>query len=169
MSRRFGHILVVLAAALLTGCGRPKVIPEDEFVSLYVDMFIADQWLRDHPDEKKVADTTLFFDPLFHEHGYTFEDYDISVSYYVARPDRFSDITTRVADELKRLYSEMQEGEGRRDEDDSAYEAVDFRADSLWTDGLSIWPRKPRDTLARRNLVELKEMPFSMKTTHKAK
>ena len=117
MPCRFGHILLVLAAALLTGCGRPKVIPEDELVSLYVDMFIADQWLRDHPDEKKVADTTLFFDPLFREHGYTFEDY----------------------------------------------------ADSLWTDGLSIWPRKSRDTLARENFVELKEMPLSMKTRHKAK
>ena len=91
-------------------------------------MFIADQWLRDHPDEKKVADTTLFFDPLFREHGYTFEDYDRSVSYYVARPDRFSDITTRVADELKRMYAEMQEEEGRRDEGDSVYEVVDFRA-----------------------------------------
>ena len=169
MPCRFGHILLVLAAALLTGCGRPKVIPEDELVSLYVDMFIADQWLRDHPEEKKVADTTLFFDPLFREYGYTFEDYDRSVSYYVARPDRFSDITTRVADELKRMYAEMQEEEGRRDEGDSVYEAVDFRADSLWTDGLSLWPRKSRDTLARGNLVELKEMPLSMKTRHKAK
>ena len=92
MPCRFGHILLVLAAALLTGCGRPKVIPEDELVSLYVDMFIADQWINQNFKASKTADTTMVYEAIFRSYGYGEEDYRRSVDHYIQDPDRFARI-----------------------------------------------------------------------------
>ena len=67
------HILLLLLVlpCLLTGCAqRGRVIPEEKMSRIYEDMLLADQWLRDHPDSRKAADTTLFFDPIFKRYGY---------------------------------------------------------------------------------------------------
>lgn len=136
--------MVLAAALLVAGCGRAEVIPEKDMTEIYVDMFIADQWLRDHDEEKERADTTLFFDPVFRKYGYTFEDYDKSVSYYVAHPDKFSDITVRVAEELKKRADQMREL-WDKSRTSSGYETQDFSSDTLWA---SFFP--VRDSLTSR-------------------
>ena len=111
MGRILGHI-VVAAAVLLCACAcsqKAKVIPEKQLEELYIDMFIADQWLRDHNDFQLAADTSLFFDPIFAEHGYTFEDYDATLKYYTARPEVFSELMTRVSDRLSAMGGELVE------------------------------------------------------------
>ena len=35
----------------------------NKLVRIYHDMFLSDQWVRDHPDARTAADTTLLFDP----------------------------------------------------------------------------------------------------------
>ena len=55
------------------------------------------------------ADTSLFFDPIFAEHGYTFEDYDATLKYYTARPEIFSELMTRVSDRLSAMGGELVE------------------------------------------------------------
>lgn len=146
MSGRGRNVVIIMAAVslLISGCGRPKLIPEKELVSLYVDMFIADQWLRDHPDERKIADTTLFFDPIFRKHGYNFEDYDKSMNYYVAHPDEFNNITTRVADELRMMTSAKQKAMDRKKAMIS-YRECDFLSDSLWQESHMCWPADSLD------------------------
>lgn len=142
MSGRGRHIAILMAAAVsfvTIGCGRPKVIPENDLVSLYVDMFVADQWLRDHPDVRKIADTTLFFDPIFRKHGYTFEDYDRSMNYYVANPEEFSNITMRVADELRMMTALRQKAIDKKKAMIS-YRDFDFLSDSIWKDSSMCWP-----------------------------
>ena len=89
------HILLLLLVlpCLLTGCAqRGRVIPEEKMSRIYEDMLLADQWLRDHPDSRKAADTTLFFDPIFKRYGYSFEDFDRSVNYYVDHPEQYTKI-----------------------------------------------------------------------------
>ena len=99
MGRILGHIVAV-TAVLLCSCAcsqKARVIPEKQLEDLYIDMFIADQWLRDHNDFQLAADTSLFFDPIFAEHGYSFEDYDATLKYYTARPEVLSaDLTIGV-------------------------------------------------------------------------
>lgn len=96
------HILAAFVAlAVVASCSdRPKVIPEKKLELIYEDMFVADQWLRDHSEFADEADTTLFFDPIFARYGYDFEDYDATLKYYTARPDVFSELMTRVSDRL---------------------------------------------------------------------
>ena len=59
--------LMLLSFALaLSSCSKGgRVLSEHKMEMLYTDMFLADQWLRDHPKYRAMADTTLFFD-FFH-------------------------------------------------------------------------------------------------------
>ena len=92
MQARGGHIVLIFAAALLllAGCGGKKVIPADKLADIYADMFLADQWLRDHPDSRELADSSLFYDPIFERYGYSFEDFDYSMQYYTSARQRSS-------------------------------------------------------------------------------
>ncbi len=146
MSLKGGHIVVMLAAAfvLAASCDRPRVIPADDMVVLYADMFLADQWLRDHPKEREAADTTLFFDPIFHKHGYTFEDYDASVRHYVRDPEKFGEIMERVK-ELLREQTDIRQSIWER-KVDLAYRRVDFFSDSLWSRDWLTWTAPVIDT-----------------------
>ena len=150
MRLRWAHIVVLAAVlAMLCGCGRrSRVIPAEKFARVYHDMFLADQWLRDNPDARRVADTTLFFDPIFRRYGYTFEDYDRSVHYYLDRPEQYSKILDRVSERLRK------EGERLQKEADvltarevelsrfrRGFVPLDFSTDSLrWSSSRILWP-----------------------------
>ena len=127
MPARGGHIVLVFAAAflLLAGCGGKKVIPADKLADIYADMFLADQWLRDHPDSRELADSTLFYDPIFERYGYSFEDFDHSMQYYTSVPDEFSEITTQVSEKLRKLGLRLDEVNKLRKETLAEYENVD--------------------------------------------
>lgn len=156
------HILPLLLAlaCLLAACAhRGRVIPEEEMSRIYEEMLLADQWLRDTPDARKVADTTLFFDPIFKRHGYTFEDYDRSVNYYLDHPEQYAKIISGAAERLRRenerlqkLHDERTAAERERDRLHALYKTDwDFADDSLsWARERILWPVKeaPADTAA---------------------
>lgn len=153
-----GHIILIALAvvAAVSGCGRrARVIPPARMVDLYVDMFIADQWLRDTPEARGMADSTLFFDPIFRRHGYTFKDYEKSVEYYTFHTEKLSDITTKVSEELKaradyyaalaKEYDEINKENGRL----KTYVPVDFENDSLkWRKDWIIWKVADADSVS---------------------
>jgi len=134
-----------LAAFLFAGCSQRKgrVIPRAKMADIYYDMFVADQWLSDHSGARKTADTTLFYEPIFKAHGYTFKDFDRSVSHYLSDPERFSKVLKKVADRLdaesKRL-AEIQ-GEIEAFTPIGGYIRTEFPTDTLcWPDSLVLWP-----------------------------
>ena len=150
MRLRWAHIAVLAAVlAMLCGCGRhSRVIPADKLVRIYHDMFLADQWIRDNPDARKAADTTLLFDPIFRRYGYSFEDYDRTVNYYLDRPDKYAKILDRAAERLRKEGERMQksaDAQAARDVELSrfrdGYEWKDFSTDSLrWSVPGTLWP-----------------------------
>ncbi len=159
MRLRWAHIVVLLAVlAMLCGCGRrSRVIPAAKFVRIYHDMFLADQWLRDNQAARKAADTTLFFDPIFRRYGYTFEDYDRSVQYYLDRPEQYSKILDRAAERLRKEGDRLQkeaDAIASRDFELSrfrrGYRPQEFRLDSLyWSGAQTFWTvdQTPEDSL----------------------
>ena len=150
MRPRAVHIVVSAALlAALCGCGRPsRVISAEKMTRIYQDMFLADQWLRDNADARKVADTTLFFDPIFRKYGYSFEDYDRSVQYYLEHPDRYTKILNRAADRLRKEGDRMQKAADALTARDleldrfrRSYQRKDFSSDSLrWAGIRTFWP-----------------------------
>lgn len=152
MRLRAVHIFLVLAVvAGLSGCGRKaRVIPEKKLIRIYTDMFLADQWVRENVEARTVADTTLFFDPIFKRYGYRFEDYDASVNYYVDHPVEYAEILTKASDRLRARSEALQavlDAEREREEElDSfrrLYHPSDFSEDSLrWAAEGIWWPDK---------------------------
>ena len=156
------HILPLLLVlpCLLAGCARRgRVIPEEQFSRLYEEMLLADQWVREAPEARKKADTTLFFDPIFKRHGYTFADYDRSVNYYLDHPEKFIKILNDAAERLNKEQDRLQkqqderiEAERERDRLHGLYKTDwDFADDSLsWARDRILWPVREAsvDTLA---------------------
>lgn len=88
-------ILSALAAfsSVVVSCsGRGRVIPASKLSDIYAEMFLADQWLTSHYSERRVADTSLFYEPIFKKYGYTLKDYDASVHHYIEKPDDYAKI-----------------------------------------------------------------------------
>lgn len=137
---------------------------------IYEDMFLADQWLRDTPAARPVADTTLFFDPIFKRYGYTFADFDRSVGYYLDRPEKYAKILSRASERLRhekeRMDKELTVLRDLQDERERLHELYgserDFRVDSVcWGGSHSLWPvlsdadtMAVRDTIPERDPVE---------------
>lgn len=138
MRKALGHIMLVVALSFcVMGChSQGKVIPKSKMVLIYADMLLADQWLSDHADARTIADTTLFYEPIFRKYGYTTRDYDASITYYIDRPDKFNKVIQKTAKLLNNKFLEYNKiadklqvaGEANRRV--FGYKAQDFRTDS---------------------------------------
>ena len=103
MSGRILHIvLLVSGIAVSMACShKPRRIPPDTMSEIYADMLLAGEWLQEHKEYDRKADTTLFYEPIFRKYGYTFADYDASLSHYVCKPKEFAAILEKSADILE--------------------------------------------------------------------
>lgn len=117
-------------------------------VKIYEDMFMADQWLKDFPDNNEKADTTLFYERIFKKYGYSFKDYDASINYYIDRPDKFTKVFKQVQTNLlakSRKYGDLERlADKTYSINAKTYGYVKRRFDTdsqQWkTDTLLLWP-----------------------------
>lgn len=118
MKLKVGHIALagLLLLLLLPGCGRRgRVIPAGKLADIYVDMFLADQWVSDNYSTRRVADTSDFYGPIFKAHGYTFKDYDRSVNHYLQNPEGYSRLLEKSADILEKRIKSLKDEQERRE------------------------------------------------------
>ena len=100
------HIFpVILSVMFLCSCGERdgKVIPRGELAEIYAQMLLMDQWIVGTPGARQLADTTLVYEPILNEYGYTKADYRKSVDEYMNDPERFSRIlrtTVEIFDDM---------------------------------------------------------------------
>ena len=117
MKRVLHKILILLAAAVLlaSSCGRDKarVIPRSKMSKIYAEMLVMDQWIQNKPGLRTIADTSLVYEPILEKYGYDSDDYQHTVAYYMADPERFSRIlrtTVSILDkDLKALRKKQAE------------------------------------------------------------
>lgn len=129
------------------GCGhRAKVLKPEKMKEIYVDMFVADGWLRERQDLRIKADTSLFFDPIFEKHNCTHEEFFVSWEYYTAHPDEYSDLMMEVVDEIQKRSDIVAELLKQYEEAMAVYASlpdyasVDFKADSMKSLGsIAFW------------------------------
>ena len=153
--RRAGHIVALAALlAALCACDRARVIPEQDLIRIYHDMFLADQWVRDNPDRRSAVDTTLLFDPIFRRYGYDFEDYDRTVHYYIDHNEQYVKLLNKVEEQLKKEGDRLQKEadiltarEVELNRFRRGYQRKDFSSDSLrWAFPQRIWPLDTTNT-----------------------
>ena len=81
-------------------------------------MLLADQQVRydADPNMSLIADTTLFYEPILEEYGYTKADYVKSVGKYMEDPEKFADIfkeSKKILDDHGgKVWATSVEGEG---------------------------------------------------------
>ena len=84
------HIFAVsVAAVVCLACSSDKasVIPRGKLARIYAEMLVTDQWILAEPDFRRVADTTLVYEPILQKYGYDTQDYIKSVGYYMNDPE----------------------------------------------------------------------------------
>ena len=100
--KRILHIVLVLVA--VAACQGPRVIPKDTLTDIYMDMFLADQQVRERNLPRPQMDTLLVYEAVFEKYGYDTDDYLYSVRHYLKDPERFAKVFEEVA---KRLEGEV--------------------------------------------------------------
>ncbi len=114
------HILVVLAAVMIffSSCSRDgaKVIPRNTLAEIYAEMLVTDQWVTTNTGIRRVADTSLVYEPILNKYGYDSEDYRKSIDKYMNDPERFSRILRTTGEILDARITELKLEKERRDE-----------------------------------------------------
>ena len=121
------HIFpVILSVMFLCSCGERdgKVIPRGELAEIYAQMLLMDQWIVGTPGARQLADTTLVYEPILNEYGYTKADYRKSVDEYMNDPERFSRILRSSGEKLEKRLKELRKRQKQMELEDAALKEV---------------------------------------------
>ncbi len=95
---------------LFSSCGRDeaKVIPRNTLAEIYAEMFVTDQWINSTQGVRRMADTSLVYEPILEKYGYDSEDYRKSIDKYMDDPERFSRILRTTGEILDKRIAELK-------------------------------------------------------------
>ena len=55
----------------MASCGnREHIISRGDMARIYADMYLMDQWIMEHSENRRAADTSLVYNPIFEKYGY---------------------------------------------------------------------------------------------------
>ena len=102
---RFANNVYIIASiailfSLIQGCSKTKVLDEDKFMNIYVDLVVA-QDTSNAPIAKFDSVRAI----VFKREGIKKEEYDATINYYNSKPERWQKFfmkTTQYVDKLKR-------------------------------------------------------------------
>ena len=104
------HIVVLLAAVVMAvSCSeRAKVIPRGKMAAIYAEMLMTDQWINSRPDVRRIADTSLVYEPILQKYGYDHKDYLKTVDEYMNDPERFARILRASGDIIEERLTDLR-------------------------------------------------------------
>lgn len=117
---RYLYLFLILTAALLclSSCrDRKDIIPKGTMSKIYYDIYMTDEAVDANYGLRRMADTMRIYEPIFNKYGYTTEDYNRSVNFYLGRPDKFEDVfedTKTMLEKRKAELNAILEAEGKR-------------------------------------------------------
>ncbi len=111
------HILVALAAimTLFASCKKDEaeVIPRKTLAKIYAEMLVTDQWITSTPGVRRIADTSLVYEPILEKYGYDSDDYRASMDKYMDDPERFSRILRTTGEIIEARIEKLAEEQTR--------------------------------------------------------
>lgn len=112
MKKKLLHIVlgVALACGIISSCGKDdtKVIPRGKLARIYAEMLVTDQWITSTPGIRKIADTSLVYEPILEKYGYDSDDYRKSIDVYMDDPERFARILRTTGEILDQQIKELE-------------------------------------------------------------
>lgn len=103
--KRFLYIGLILFLA--ASCG-PRVIKRAKMERIIADMLVQDQQIKLDQSLKRQADTSLVYEGIFEQYGYTTDDFLRSVEYYLKDASRMEKIMGEVAEDLEARSKEVK-------------------------------------------------------------
>lgn len=110
-------ISLIAAATLAQSCRNRDIIPADTLSDIYYDIYMTDQAVRSNVLFRRMTDTLLIYEPIFRKYGYTTDDYNRSIDFYLLKPEKLEDILEETKLKLDRRESQLKqilEAEGKR-------------------------------------------------------
>lgn len=111
-------IIFTISLLCLPSCkDKEGLIPEDTMAQIYYDIYMTDEAVDVNYRLRRMADTMRVYEPIFNKYGYTTDDYNRSVSFYMERPDRFENVFENTKTMLEKRKAELNailEAEGKR-------------------------------------------------------
>ena len=89
---------MVLAVSCHKG---PERIPRRQMEDIMYQVLLQDQYLKQHPELRRQADTSLVYAGIFERMGFDTDDFLYSVEYYLQDPARMEKIMEKVGDRLE--------------------------------------------------------------------
>ena len=109
MKDLYGKICIFISVmTLFVSCGPRGVISRGDLSKIYADMFVRDQWIKENSDYRTEADTCLVYESIFEKYGYSSEEYNKSIAYYMKDPDRFARILRKTNQILDKRIKELR-------------------------------------------------------------
>lgn len=97
----------------------PERIPRRQMEDIMYQILLQDQYLKQHPELRRQADTSLVYAGIFERMGFDTDDFLYSVDYYLQDPARMEKIMEKVGDRLeaegKVLDKELKAENWRKD------------------------------------------------------
>ncbi len=117
----------------LSSCGKKeKVISRGDMAKIYAEMFITDQRLGKVNKTRKMADTSFVYEPIFEKYGYTTEDYNASVDYYINDATRYARILRQSSVIIEKEIRELKKEKELQDLSAAAGNILRFRPERLY-------------------------------------
>lgn len=117
----------------LSSCGKKeKVISRGDMAKIYAEMFVADQRLGKTSLTKRMADTSFVYEPIFKKYGYTAQDYNASVDYYINDATRYARILRQSSVILEKEVRALKREKELQEMTDVARNIDRYRPDTLY-------------------------------------
>ena len=99
---------IIAISLLLSSCRDETIIPRNTMSDIYYDIYLTEELIVSDVNNKALRDTTNIYETIFNKYGYTQEDYQKSVSYYMQRPDKFEKVFLRTKKKLEIKKVELE-------------------------------------------------------------
>lgn len=124
--KKIYFLLLVALTLPLTGCSEKEgIIPSSEMSAIIADFYYADSAVEmaqeDGSKEMRYVDSMKVYEPILEAHGFTKDDFRVSLSYYLRDPKKLNKIYQRAAAQLEAL-AEAKPGVVMTDEEDVTVE-----------------------------------------------
>lgn len=100
-------ILICAVMALLQGCSDDGIIPRKDMVSIVRDIYLADQYIQRTPHMLAQTDSLRVYPAVMEKYGYTVEDYENSLRYYLQEGKSYSNILLQAQRDLEYVVEEL--------------------------------------------------------------
>jgi hypothetical protein len=105
-------LLLIVPFVLAVSCHKgPERIPRGEMEEIMHGILLQDQYLKISSISKRITDTTLVYEGIFEQYGYTTDDFLFSLEYYLEDPARMEKVMEKVESRLKKELEEVVEEE----------------------------------------------------------